>query len=322
MIIPNKSIKIFLNRVIGPALFVWLTYTIYRQIREQPDLHQSVQHMKAAVYGPEAWKCWLAIMLVVLNWLIEARKWKILLHPLEPVSLRHSLKAVLAGLAFGFGTPNRIGEYGGRALYVSEGKRISSLSLTVVGSFSQLLITLFFGSLGILIMETGNTGWSFAMYTGVFAVTGFCACLYFRLGWIVSIAERLKLPGKWLQHFMILPAVSVTILLRVLCLSAVRYLVFLCQYILLLEVMQVHAGWWNAFWLISVLYLILAVVPTMALLELGIRGKAGILLFQTFSANTVGIYAASTGIWLVNLVLPALAGGLLAIRHKIFNIKQ
>jgi len=108
----------------------------------------------------------------------------------------------------------------------------------------------------------------------------------------------------------------------VLSLSALRYLVFLCQYILLLEVMHVHAGWWNAFWLISVLYLILAFVPTMALLELGIRGKAGILLFQTFSANTVGIYAASTGIWLVNLVLPALAGGLLAIRHKFFNIKQ
>jgi hypothetical protein len=60
----------------------------------------------------------------------------------------------------------------------------------------------------------------------------------------------------------------------------------------------------------------------MALLELGIRGEASILLFQTFSANTVGIYAASTGIWLVNLVLPSLAGGLLAIRHKIFNIKQ
>ncbi|HRN58196.1 MAG TPA: lysylphosphatidylglycerol synthase domain-containing protein, partial [Agriterribacter sp.] len=316
------SIKIFLNRVIGPALFAWLTYTIYRQIMEQPGLRLSLQHMKTAVYGPQAWKCWLAIMLMAFNWLIEARKWKILLHPLEPVSMRHSLKAVLAGLAFGFGTPNRIGEYGGRALYISEGKRISSLSLTVVGSFSQLLITLLFGSLGILIMATGNAGWTFVMYTGVLAVTAFCTCLYFRLGWVVSMARKLKLPGKWLQHFMILHTVSVTILLRVLFLSGIRYLVFLCQYILLLEVMQVHAGWWNAFWLISVLYLILAFVPTMALLELGIRGKAGILLFQTFSTNTVGIYAASTGIWFVNLVLPALAGGLLAIRHKIFNIKQ
>jgi hypothetical protein len=60
----------------------------------------------------------------------------------------------------------------------------------------------------------------------------------------------------------------------------------------------------------------------MALPEPGIRGQAGVMLFQTFSANTVGIYAASAGIWLVNLAIPALAGGLLTIRHKIFNIRQ
>ncbi|HTN05390.1 lysylphosphatidylglycerol synthase domain-containing protein [Agriterribacter sp.] len=322
MIVPNKSIKIFLNRVIGPVLFAALSYSIYRQLLQQPNLNQSLQHIQSAVYGSQAWKFWLAIMLMGLNWLIEACKWKILMQPLEPVSLQHSLKAVLAGLAFGFGTPNRVGEYGGRALYISEGKRISSLSLTVIGSFSQLLITLFFGSLGILIMETGTTEWTFAIHAGVYVIAAFCTCLYFRLGWIVRIAQKLKLPEKWLQPFMAVHAVSVTVLLRVLCLSAVRYLVFLCQYILLLEVMHVYVGWWNAFWLISVLYLILAVVPTMALLELGIRGKAGILLFQTFSANTVGIYAASTGIWLVNLVLPALAGGLLAVRHKIFNVKR
>lgn len=322
MVIPNKNIKIFLNRVAGPALFVWLSYSIYRQILQQPDLHRSVQQIGWAVYGPQAWKCWLVIMLMGVNWLIEAHKWKILVQPLEPVSLRHSLKAVLAGLAFGFGTPNRVGEYGGRALYISEGKRLSSLSLTVVGSFSQLLITLFFGSLGLFIIEAGITGWSAAAYAVICMTTMLCACLYFRLGWTVSITRKLKIPVKYLQHVMILQHVNVTVLLRVLGLSAVRYLVFLCQYILLLDVMHVHTGWWNAFWLISILYLILALVPTIALLELGIRGKAGILLFQTVSVNTVGIYAAATGIWVVNLVIPALAGGLLALRHKYFNIKR
>ena len=322
MTIPNKSIKIFLNRVIGPALFVWLSYSIYRQILQQPNLHQSVQQVKEAIYGSQAWKCWLAIALMFFNWLIEAGKWKLLLRPLETISLKHALKSVLGGLAIGINTPNRIGEYSGRALYVSEGKRMRSVSLALVCSFSQLLVTLFFGSLGLLFIKQDSMSWFGVMQAGMCVLTMFFICLYFRLGWIVSAARKIKVPEKWLRHFMILPAVSVSVLLRVLCLSALRYLIFLCQYILLLEAMQVHAGWWNAFWLISVLYLILAFVPTMALLELGIRGKAGILLFQTFSANTVGIYAASTGIWLVNLVLPALAGGLLVIKHKIFNIKQ
>ena len=322
MIAPNKSIKIFLNRVIGPVLYIMLSYNIYRQLLQQPDLHGSWQHIKEAVYGPQAWKCWLAVALVFFNWLIEAGKWKLLLRPLEAVSLKHALKSVLGGLAIGINTPNRIGEYSGRALYVSEGKRMRSVSLAVVCSFSQLLVTLFFGSLGLLFIGQDVTGWYGTAQTWMGATTLFCVCLYFRVGWIVSTARKLRLPEKWLQHFMILHTVSVTILLRVLCLSALRYLVFLCQYILLLQVMHVQVDWWNAYWLISVLYLILAFVPTMALLELGIRGEASILLFQTFSANTVGIYAASTGIWLVNLVLPALAGGLLAIRHKFFNIKQ
>src|SRR5690606_29451644 len=225
---------------------------------QQPDLHQSLQHIEEALYGSQAWKCWLAVTLMFFNWLIEAGKWKLLLRPLEAVSLKHALKSVLGGLAIGVNTPNRIGEYSGRALYVGEGKRMRSVSLAFVCSFSQLLVTLFFGSLGLLFIEQDLKGWLGTLQAVVCAITLFCVCLYFRLGWIVSAARKIKLPEKWLQHFMILNTVSVTILLRVLSLSALRYLVFLCQYILLLEVMHVQAGWWNAFWLISVLYLILA----------------------------------------------------------------
>lgn len=318
----NKNIKIFLNRVVGPALFIWISYTIYRQIINQPNLAESAQQIKMSVLGTESWKLWAVVVLMLLNWWMEARKWQILLEPVEAVSMRRSVKAVLAGLALGMGTPNRIGEYGGRALYVSEGKRIRSLSLAVAGSFSQLLITLIFGSVGLWVTATPIEGWSPVIHAAVYLITVFCLLIYFRLGWIVSVAGKLRIPEKWMQQLLVLEELSVTVLLRVFCLSAARYLVFLCQYILLLDLMQVHVGWWDAFWLITVLYLILAFVPTVALLELGVRGKAGIFLFQTMSANTVGIYAASTGIWFVNLVIPALAGGLLSIQYKIYNIKR
>lgn len=332
MAVLNKSIKIFLNRVIGPALFIWISYTIYRQIVQQADLHQSLFYIKEAVYGPRAWKWWLVIVLMPVNWLIEARKWQVLLYSLERISIWRSFKAILAGVAFALNTPNRIGEYGGRLLYVQEGKRISSISLTVVGSFSQLIVTMLFGGLGLLFMKdhlavtaTGDETvqlWLKVLQGAVYFICGICILLYFRLGWLVRSAEKMKVAAKWLQYLKIMDGLSVTILLRVLSLSIARYLVFVCQYVLLLDVMHVEVPLWNAFWLISILYLILAFVPTVALLELGVRGKAGIMLFQAFSANMVGIYAAATGIWLVNLVVPALAGSLLAIRLKIFNIKQ
>lgn len=321
MVIQNKNIKIIVNRVIGPVLFVWLSYTIYQQVLQQPHLHRSLQHIKTAAYGAGAWKLLLVVLLMGMNWLVEAYKWKILVAPVEPVSLWHSFKAVMAGVAFGMGTPNRVGEFGGRAFYMSEGKRMSALSLTVIGSLGQLLTTLFFGSIGIFIIHLEFPGWSAGVSVCIVILMLLFLCLYFRLGWIVRIAKACRLPEKCIRPWSVMKTVNVTILLRVLGLSVIRYIIFLAQFILLLEVAQVSVGWWNGFWLISILYLILALIPTMAMLELGVRGKAGILLLQTVSTNTVGIYAASMGIWIINLALPALIGGWVVLRYKFFKVK-
>jgi hypothetical protein len=89
----------------------------------------------------------------------------------------------------------------------------------------------------------------------------------------------------------------------------------------MIQLMQVTVSYWQAFWLISVIYLILAIVPTIALAEVGLRGKVSLELFGLFSANKLGIIAASTGIWLVNLVIPALFGSLLILSIKIFKNK-
>ena len=322
MVIQNKNIKIIFNRLVGPVLFVWLSYTTYQQMLQQPHLHRSLQHIKTVAYGSGAWKFLLVILLMGMNWLAEAYKWKILMAPVERVSLLRSFKAVIAGVAFGMGTPNRIGEFGGRAFYMSEGKRGSALSLTVIGSLGQLLITLFFGSIGIFIIQLEFPGWSAGASVCIVITTLLFFCLYFRLEWIVRIAKACRLPEKFIRPWSVIKTVNVTILLRVLALSVIRYIIFLAQYILLLELAEVSVGWWNGFWLISILYLILALVPTMALLELGVRGKAGIWLFQTVSANTVGIYAASIGIWMINLALPALIGSWVVLRYKFFNVKR
>lgn len=322
MIIQNKNIKIFFNRVIGPVLFIWLTYSIYQQITQQPNLNQSLLQIKRSVWGPDAWKLGCILLLTVANWLLEAVKWKILVTPLESISLIQSLKAVMAGIAFGMGTPNRIGEFGGRAFYMRQGKRMEALSLTMVGSLSQLLTTLFFGVIGTFIIPFKFPGWSTGVSFGMILMTLIFCCVYFRLRWIVSITRALRLPEKFLRPWIILDTMNVTFLLRVLAISVIRYLIFLSQFILLLELVQVKVGWWNGFWLVSLLYLILALVPTMAMLELGVRGKAGILLFQTVSSNTVGIYAASIGIWMVNLAVPALIGSWVVLRYKFFNAKE
>jgi hypothetical protein len=332
MTLPNKSIKIFLNRILGPALFVWLGSSIYKQIVHQPNLQESLGYIMDALIGPVAWKFWLVMVLMCANWLIEAHKWQVLMMPLKQISIWHSFKGTLAGVALGLNTPNRIGEYGGRMLYVEKGKRSKSISLTVIGSLSQLIVTLLVGGTGLFLQKinisslagsyTSSFAWMNILKWAVLMLSIMSTLFYFRLGWLVKCCGLLNLRGKWISHVHILQELDVTILLRVLALSACRYLVFVYQYILLLQIMHVNIGTIDAFWLISILYLILALAPTIAMLELGLRGEIAILLFGLYSENVLGIYAASTGIWFVNLILPALAGSLLVTSLKIFNVRQ
>lgn len=331
MKVKNKNIKIFLNVVSGPILFVWIAYTVYKQIAGQPDLPLAMLYIKEALCSPQVWKLCLVILLMVVNWMIEARKWQILMMPLQQLPFGISFKSILAGVSIGVSTPNRIGEYGGRMLYVYEEVRLKSILMSLLGNISQLIITLLLGSIGLFIQKhivfsacayyNVSQNW-FQVFSWLISATTIASIIfYFRAEKIPVLIGSIPFINKWSSKMNGLTEVNVTILLRVLLLSAVRYFVFVGQYILLLQLVHVEVNITDAFWLISVLYLILAVIPGLTLLELGIRGMVAALLFGSFSENTLGIYAASAGIWLINLIIPAIAGVVLLPTLKVFNNK-
>ena len=330
MFIKNKNIKILVNYGLGPVLFIWFSYAIYQQVRTQPHLQEALHNLRQSVTGAQSWKIYAAILLVPVNWGLEARKWQVLIRPVETISFFNSFKAVLAGLAFSMNTPNRIGEYGGRVLYVHEGHRWKAFSLTIIGSFSQLIITLVMGLGGLIFLLLNPVTaagiadyyiWIRVLLSGSVLVTLFLFLLYFRLGQITKWVEKLPKARPFLQHITIIEDLPVTILLRTISLSFARYIIFVFQYILLLQLFDVEVAVWHSFWLISVLYLILAITPTIALAEAGIRGQVSLLLFTLVSANKFGIVGAATGIWFINLVIPALVGSLLFLSLKIFSDK-
>jgi hypothetical protein len=146
--------------------------------------------------------------------------------------------------------------------------------------------------------------------------------VFFRISWIIRGVEKLPGFAKFAAHISVLEGLSVTILLRVLGLSFLRFIIFIIQYNLLLQVMHVNMGWWEGFWTVSVLFLWLAIWPTIALLELGLRWEYSLILFSMYSQNIVGIYAAATCIWLINLVLPAMGGSLFMLGLRIFKERQ
>lgn len=331
MITLHKNIKNFSNYLLGPALFIWLTVSIYHQIVNQPHLGASWQNIRRSLKGADAWMLWLVIALMFVNWAVEARKWQVLMRPLEKINWWKAYKATFAGLAFAVNTPNRIGEYGGRIIYVSENKRLQAISLTMVGSMSQLLVTLSAGvgglsyvlnfsqSLNLSGFNPSVLFWIQVMLYVISLITAAGFIFYFRLGWLVKIVDKVPAFSRVVPYISVMENLDTEILLRSLTLSLTRYLVFVFQYILLIRFMQVDVSLWQAFWLITVIYLVLAVVPTIALAELGLRGKVSLELFGLVSANNIGIIAATVGIWTVNLIVPALIGSLFVLRIKIFK---
>jgi hypothetical protein len=319
MILSRKNIKIIFRYIIGPLLGAWLFYSLYKQI-----------NIKEAPFGNQAWKFWFVITLVFVNWGFEAKKWQVLLRTLQPVSFFTAYKSVLSGVTFSINTPNRIGEYGGRILYVQEGKRIKAISLSIAGSISQLIITLVMGCCGLIyiIFYQGDSHSlvmglpAFWLKTLLFlssCATVIVVLFYFRLSWLIKLIEKIPAAAKYVQYISVLDSFNAKLLLRLLYLSFLRYVVFVIQYILLLQVLDVSILWIDGFWIISILFLVLAIVPSFAIADLGIRGKFSTELLSFYSTNTVGIIGTTFGIWFINLFIPALAGSVLILGIKFFK---
>jgi uncharacterized membrane protein YbhN (UPF0104 family) len=117
----NRNIKIFINYFLGPLLFIWLSWSIYRQIKNQSGLEQAWQSIKESLGSIKLLNIVAVLLLMFVNWSIEAIKWKISIKKVQQVSFGKALQAVLSGVSFAVSTPNRMGEYLGRVLYMNEG---------------------------------------------------------------------------------------------------------------------------------------------------------------------------------------------------------
>ncbi len=271
---------------------------------------------------------WLVVVLMLLNYGIEARKWQLLISPLEKFSLFKAFKSVMAGCSITMLTPNRIGEYGGRILFVQQNHRLRAISLTILGSISQLTVTIVMGTCGLLYLKYISVDGA-KIFEGMPAILGntllvmsmlisiFMLLFYWRLGWLIRLMERARFLTKALKYVRLLEQFSGKQLLRILILSFLRYVVFILQYMLLLKLMEVSVPMILCFWLLAVFYLVMAMAPTIGFTELPVRATATVEIFKWFSGNLLGIQAAALGIWLVNLVLPAIIGSLLIVGIKI-----
>jgi uncharacterized membrane protein YbhN (UPF0104 family) len=66
--VQNKNIKIIINYVLGPLVFILLFISIYRQIQQQPNWKDSLVQLAKGFNGSTAWMLFLTFLLMFLNW--------------------------------------------------------------------------------------------------------------------------------------------------------------------------------------------------------------------------------------------------------------
>ncbi len=192
--------------MIGPLLFILLSYAIYRRIENQPNLNQSWKIITDAFTDSAKWLMFLMIGLMIINWGIEARKWQLLVRSIEPVTYFKAFKAVLSGISFSLFIPS--GDYVGKILYLHEGNRLRSIPLSVAGSMSQLIVTLAAGLLSLVYLrgyvlepKMQLVGLSvFWLNSLMYVITSGLIVLlliYYQLSWITTLLEKIPFIYKY-----------------------------------------------------------------------------------------------------------------------------
>lgn len=337
MLKERANIRKTLNFLIR-AVIILVTYGfIYRQVFRLRKPDEIIIMMEAAVDQKDQLILMILVsVLMLINWGLESMKWKLLISKIERVSFLKSFEAVLTGVSVSLFTPNRTGDYLGRVFILDKGNHIEGILITIIGSFAQLVITLCVGLFSLLAFldhymlpyehyEYLVNGLIFLVPASVFIIL----LIYFKLG-LLSDFFRRYFPSHWPklpEYAGVFARYSSGELFWNIILSLFRYIIFSTQFLLLLKLFGAGVPAAEGFILVAVIYLFMTVVPTVALVDLGIRGSVSLYILGLYFSRygpeienpEFAILAATTSLWLINLIVPAILGTFFVFKLKFFR---
>ena len=304
--------------------FKWLSVPVvfialYYQLVLKTDYEQAWQIFKNSFNSESFLYLLIALGLMPVNLGTEAVKWQQLLKKLYPVSLLESTKSLLAGIAVSIFTPKRIGEYGGRILLLTK-HRVEAVGSLFIGNLAQSIINLLIGLITILLYGT-----LFTLEVQNKAFILFFACLicavllllYFNLQWVVAQLSNINYLKKKSISVDFLNRYKKRDLFEILFYSALKYLIFILQFVLIIKAFGIEIPLLSGIICASSVFFIKTMLPVPASVELAARGSIAIFFFSIFTENHIGILVASIVLWIVNLAIPSMIGSLIIAKSKI-----
>lgn len=330
----KKTYNILLRILILAATYGFL----YKKIFHGKDWQQQYSLFTGLLDKPGIKTLlFLVVLLMLVNWGVESQKWRFMIGKIERVSFFRSLMAVFTGASTSFFTPNRTGDFIGRAFILDKASHVEGILITFLGSISQLLITILAGTLSMLVFIPEFPG-SNAFFSG-YIYTGFAVLIIFldllllflvmNVQFLSVLRDKLLRSGlkRFRKHLAVFSHFRPRDMAVVIGMSFLRYIIFTSQFILLLRVFSVPVPVFDAVIIISLVFFVLSIVPTITLTELGIRNSAAIYFFGIWFSHTtglsdsilIGILSATTLLWIINLAIPAFIGTFFVFRLNFFR---
>ncbi|MEX2590199.1 MAG: hypothetical protein WD334_08335, partial [Chitinophagales bacterium] len=118
------------------AVFILLAIALYQQIFLERDFEAFLVQLKERWTEGNVLFLLGALFLMPVNWILESLKWKMLMQRIEPLTFTNSFRSVLSGVTFTMFTPNRIGEYAGRFLFLKKPWNPNAWLANFAGSYA------------------------------------------------------------------------------------------------------------------------------------------------------------------------------------------
>lgn len=308
----TKTLHKVLSHLLKVILFVVLFGLIYWQIDSRSLEFNLLENFQESFSWKQFPFLFSALLLMPVNIFLESTKWRLFVNEfIEDFDIIQALKSMLCGSFFGFISPNRVGEFIGRLNLMPKESRSRALTAGYWGGLAQFIVTFSIGIYmgGRSIVHFANLK-SLDVYTIPFAL-GIILCtslIYFNLKWVLSKVSKFPILRKITVKYPIEYDVPRKKLLIILVVTLFRYFVYVSQYVYLLYFFGVDLPYEVLFSGVSTMLVIHTMFPSVPFIDLGVKGNALVLLLSILTDNELGIVLAVFSIWVINIIIPAIAG--------------
>jgi len=314
--LPYKT-KQFFFVLIKLSIVVGAFYFIYQKLIYNPELkfedflrfldEKKVFSIKNIIF---------LLFFSSFNWFLEIIKWRFLISKIKRISFLEATEQSLGALTASIFTPNRIGEYGAKAIYFAKVQRKKVLLLNLISNIFQMSVTVILGVIGfILLYKNYEVDIDYRFISAIMLLTVIALFAVFGLK-----QNRFNIKGFSFEKVInYIKNLGVNYLGIGFLLSVLRYAVFSFQFYFILILFGVQLNYVDAMILITSMYLLASIIPTISIFDIVIKGSVALYVFGLANINQLPILSCIMLMWLLNFALPSVFGSYYVLNFNVLK---